>query len=73
MEPKDFSNAFNRARQEIKYTLDTGGLSRKRQILARHLNDLHAMQMTMIEDAVQMKEYQDFPEANQVINYIKAL
>lgn len=70
MEPKDFSNAFNSARQEIRYA---PGLSRKRQIINAHLEELHRMHMEMIEDAVLAKEYQGFPEATEVINYIKAL
>jgi hypothetical protein len=31
------------------------------------------MQMSMIEDAVLAKEYAGFPEANDVINRIRAL
>ena len=70
MEPKDFSNTFNRARQEIRYAQ---GLGRKRQIINRQLEELHAMQMAMIDAAVLAKEYQGFPEATQVINRIRAL
>ena len=70
MEPKDFSNAFNRARQEIRYTQ---GLSRKRQIINQQLEDLHSMYIEMIEAAVHSKEYQGFPEANEVINHVRSL
>lgn len=70
MEPKDFSNAFNSARQEIRYVR---GLNRKRQIIKEHLEELHRMQMEMIEDAVLAREYAGFPEANELINYIKAM
>lgn len=70
MEPKDFSNAFNSARQEIRYAKV---LSRKRQIINAHLEELHVMQMEMIEDAVLAKEYAGFPEANELINYIREL
>jgi hypothetical protein len=70
MEPKDFSNTFNRARQEIRYAK---GLSRKRQIINQQLNELHTMHMNMIEHAVNIQEGKGFPEANQVINRIRAL
>jgi len=70
MEPKDFSNVFNRARQEIRYAQ---GLSRKRQIINRQLEELHAIHMEMIEGAVAARESQGFPEANQVINHIRTL
>ena len=48
-------------------------LSRKRQIINETLNELHVMQMAMIDDAVLAKEYAGFPEANEVINRIRAL
>lgn len=70
MEPKDFSNTFNRARQEIRYAK---GLGRKRQIINQQLEELHSMHAEMIEDAVLAREYQGFPEANQVIDHIRAL
>lgn len=70
MEPKDFSNAFNNAQREIRYAYS--GLNRKRKIINATLDELHVMQMEMIEDAVAAKEYAGFPEANEVINYIKA-
>jgi len=49
------------------------GLSRKRQIIDLTLDELHEMQMAMIEDVVTAKESQGFPEANLVINHVKAL
>jgi hypothetical protein len=70
MEPKDFSNTFNRARREIRYAQ---GLGRKRQIINRQLEELHSIYMEMIEGAVQAKEAQGFPEANQLIDHIRAL
>ena len=48
-------------------------LNRKRQIINRQLEELHVMQMDMIDAAVLTKERQGFPEANQVINRIRAL
>jgi|688.fasta_scaffold1791829_2 hypothetical protein len=70
MEPKDYSNTFNRARQEIRYAR---ALGRKRQIINTHLEELHTMYIDMIESAVQIKESEGFPEATQVINYIRSL
>ena len=49
------------------------GLSRKRQIIDHTLDELHEMQMAMIEDAVAIKESQNFPEANFVINHVRTL
>jgi hypothetical protein len=71
MEPKDFSNAFNSAQKEIRYAYR--GLNRKRQIIDLTLDELHEMQMAMIENAVTIKESHNFPEANFVINHVKAL
>ena len=48
-------------------------LNRKRQIINETLNELHAMQMDMIDAAVLAKEYAGFPEANEVIDRIRAL
>lgn len=61
----DYSNQYYKS---AKYSL-----SRKRQIIKQTLDELHEMQMSMIEDAVLAKEYANFPEANEVINYIRAL
>jgi hypothetical protein len=49
------------------------GLSRKRQIIDLTLDELHEMQMSMIEDVVTAKESQGFPEANLVINHVRTL
>ena len=49
------------------------GLSRKRQIVDLTLDELHEMQMSMIEDVVTAKESQGFPEANLVINHVRTL
>lgn len=70
MEPKDFSNAFNSARQEIRYAQ---GLSRKRRIIQLQLDALHTMQLDMIDEAVEAKEREGFPEATQVIDYVRSL
>ena len=70
MEPKDFSNAVNSARQEIRYAQ---GLSRKRKIIQHQLDALHTMQLEMIDEAVEAKEHQGFPEATQVIDYVRSL
>lgn len=70
MKPKDFSNVFNRAQREIRYTK---GLSRKRQIIDQQLDLLHTIHMDMIEDAVRIREGEGFPEANVVINHVRSL
>jgi hypothetical protein len=71
MEPKDFSNAFKNAQYEIRYAYS--GLNRKRQLINATLDELHEMQMAMVEDAVAIKESQNFPEANLVINHVRTL
>ncbi len=42
--------------------------NRKRQIIDAQLDELHTMQLAMIDEAV---EYSDLQEANDVINWIK--
>jgi len=49
------------------------GLNRKRQVIDQTLDELHTIQMQMIEDAVAVKELYGFPEANLVINHIRTL
>ncbi len=61
----DYSNQYYKS---AKYSLN-----RKRQIIDAIVNNLHNTQMDMIEDAVLAKEYAGFPEANEVINCIRAL
>lgn len=43
-------------------------MNRKRQIIDATLNELHNMQLDMIDQAV---EYSDLQEAHDVINWIK--
>ena len=59
--------------KNIVYHVRYSGLSRKRQIINAHLDELHTMHLTMIEDAVRIKEAHGFPEATKVLNYIKSL
>jgi hypothetical protein len=54
--------------KNFNYRVTFSGLNRKRQIIDKTLEDLHNMQMQMIEEAV---AYSDFKQANEVINYIK--
>jgi len=61
----NYSNQFYKS---TRYSLN-----RKRQVIDETLTELYAMHMTMIEDAVLSREYAGFPEANEVINYIRAL
>jgi hypothetical protein len=42
--------------------------NRKRQIIDRQLDELHIMQLAMIDEAV---DYSDLKEAKEVINWIK--
>ena len=46
------------------------GLSRKRQIINRQLDELHNMQLDMIDQAV---DYSDLHDAQELIEYIKSL
>ncbi len=61
----DYSNQFYKS---ARYSLN-----RKRQIINQTLEELHEMQMAMIEDAVTVKQSQGFPEANEIINHIRTL
>jgi hypothetical protein len=61
----DYSNQFYKS---ARYSL-----KRKRQIINQTLAELHAMQIAMIEDAVIVKEFEGFPEANEMIKHIQAL
>ena len=49
----------------IKYSLN-----RKRQIIDAQLNELHAIHLDMIDQAV---EASDLAQANEIINYIRSL
>jgi hypothetical protein len=59
--------------KNIVYKVGYSGLNRKRQVIDQVLNDLHTRQMDMIESAVQIREGQGFPEAREVIDYIRSL
>jgi len=54
--------------KNINYYVTYSGLNRKRQVIDKTLEDLHNMQMQMIEEAVASS---DFKQANELINYIK--
>jgi hypothetical protein len=45
-------------------------MSRKRQIINAQLNELHTMQLDMIDQAV---EYSDLRDAKEVIDWIRSL
>lgn len=45
-------------------------MNRKRQIIDAQLNELHQMQLDMIDQAV---DYSDLQQARDVIEYIKSL
>lgn len=61
----NYSNQYYRS---AKYSIN-----RKRQIIDAVCDELHEMQMHMIEHAVQIQEGKGFPEAVEVINRIRAL
>lgn len=61
----DYSNQYYRS---AKYSIN-----RKRQIINAICDELHEMQIQMIECAVAIKEEHGFPEANEIINHIRAL
>lgn len=44
--------------------------SRKRQIINAQLDELHTMQLDMIDQAV---DYSDLRDAQEIINYIRSL
>ena len=50
----------------IRYTL-------KREDIMTFISGLHELQEDLIEASVAQKEKQGFPEATEVINYIKGL
>ena len=54
--------------KNINYKVTYSGLNRKRQVIDKTLEELHNMQMQMIEEAVACSKLK---EANEVINYIK--
>lgn len=61
----NYSNQYYRS---AKYSIN-----RKRQIIDAVCNELHDMQMEMIENAVSIKEQNGFPEATEVIDYVRSL
>lgn len=54
--------------KNFNYTVTFNSANRKRQIINHMVNDLHTMQMDMIDEAVGKS---DLKQANDVINFIK--
>lgn len=54
--------------KNFNYTVTFNSANRKRQIINHMINDLHTMQMDMIDQAV---DKSDLKQANDVINFIK--
>ena len=73
MDPKDYSNTNFGNNYPIRKFDVRVNLSGKRKVIDNTLDMLHNMQMDMIEYAVEVKEGENFPEANEIINYIKGL
>ena len=56
--------------------MDESKMRRIRMVLSKDqlmtfVGGLHEMQMQMIDEAVELKEKEGFPEANEVINFIR--
>ena len=69
MDPKDFKSRPH-FYQNINYTMGQPSLNRRRQILNQTLNELHTMQLDMIDQAV---EYSDLARANEIIDHVRSL
>lgn len=54
--------------KNFNYTVTFNSANRKRQIIDAMVNELHTMQMDMIDQAVAQS---DLKQANDVINFIK--
>lgn len=54
--------------KNFNYTVTFNSASRKRQIINQMVNELHTIQMDMIDQAV---DSSDLQQANEVINFIK--
>ena len=54
--------------KNFNYTVTFNSANRKRQVIDKMVNELHTMQLDMIDQAV---ECSDFKQANEVINFIK--
>lgn len=54
--------------KNFNYTVTFNSANRKRQIINHMVNELHTIQMDMIDQAV---DSSDLRQANEVINFIK--
>lgn len=54
--------------KNFNYTVTFNSANRKRQVIDKMVNELHTMQLDMIDQAV---EYSDLKQANEVINFVK--
>jgi len=70
MDPKDFRSRPHFYQNEKYVVMGQPSLSRKRQIINSTLNELHTMQLDMIDQAV---EFSDLANAKEVINHIRSL
>ncbi len=73
MDPKDYSKTNFGSNYSMRKFDMRVNLTGKRKVIDETLDKLHTMQMDMIEYAVEVKEGENFPEANEVINYIRNL
>lgn len=67
MDPKDYRHSDSYKSIVVKLNTD------KRVKIDKLLNHLYSVHENMLEEAVRAKEYKNFPEANEIINYIRKL
>ena len=70
MDPKDFRSRPHFYQNEKYVVIGQPSLSRKRQIINQTLNELHEMQLAMIDQAV---EYSDLTQAKELIDHVRSL
>ena len=70
MDPKDFRSRPHFYQNEKYVVMGQPSLSRKRQIINQTLNELHEIQLAMIDQAV---EYSDLTQAKELIDHVRSL
>ena len=70
MDQKDFRSRPHFYQNEKYVVMGQPSLSRKRQIINQTLNELHEMQLAMIDQAV---EYSDLTQAKELIDHVRSL
>lgn len=70
MNPKDFRSRPHFYQNEKYVVMGQPSLNRRRQIINQTLNELHNMQLDMIDQAV---EYSDLARAKELIDHVRSL